>query len=237
MRLEKKEERLKRRLSWMLLFLIIVLTTGCVASSQPSAPPLPPANNTQVNMRDLPYPNGKRALVAIAGFENKSTYSADRLWDTSSRLLASSLIQANYFRVVEWEKMKQLFDWDTLSNASLVKSPDDLKRAQRILLCEYFVTGTITFFNIKQHAQVSAMSKSKVLDTTVRVDLLLQDARTGEYLSASSGEHTVRQSYTAGMSGGQTGSWDSHSGDEALSQAINIALYNLVLNFHSRHRG
>ena len=125
----------------MLLSIAFVLS-GCAAT--PPAPEPLPRPEEKIDWSALPSPPQKRQLVAIAGFENKSTYSADKLWDTSSQMLASYLLRAGYFRVVEWENMKQLFDWDTLSTASLVKTPENMKKAQRILLCEHFVSGSST---------------------------------------------------------------------------------------------
>jgi curli biogenesis system outer membrane secretion channel CsgG len=212
------------------LIMAMVLFLGSCLSKHPS-PVESSEQQENIDWSKFPAPPEVKELVAVAGFENKSTYSADKLWDTSSQILSSSLIRTNYFRVVEWEKMKQLFDWDTLSHASLVKSPENLQRAQRILLCEYFISGSITYFDVSQHASVSAMSKSKVIDTTVRVDLLLQDARTGEYLSTGSGEQTIQQAYEGGLSGGQTGGWSSLSADKALTASINKALLELVTNF------
>jgi len=217
------------------VFLLMIMTMGCGGTNQPVQPDTGDQalydGKSAVDWNRLPEPPDKKELIAVAGFENRSTYSADRLWDTSSQMLSASMLRAGYFRVVEWEKMKQLFDWDTLSQASIVKSPENLKRARRILLCEYFVSGAITYFDVSQHSKVSALSKSKQLDTTIRVDLLLQDARSGEYLSTGKGEHMVRQTYEGGLSGGQTGSWDAHAADQALSVAIDEALFELIENF------
>ncbi len=167
----------------------------------------------------------KRELVAIAGFENKSTYSADKLWDTSSQLLASHLIQMGYFRVVEWEKMKQLFDWRELSTLSIVNSPMARQKAQKILLCDHFITGAVTFFDVSQRSQVSAMSKSKEIETTIRIDLRLQNAMTGEYLGAGTGQWTERQIFDQG----KLGSWDPRAADKALNYSIRQALLKLNL--------
>jgi len=41
-----------------------------------------------------------RKLVAIVGFENKSTFGADKLWDTSGQLVFSNLMEMGTFRVV-----------------------------------------------------------------------------------------------------------------------------------------
>ena len=173
----------------------------------------------------------KRPMVAIAGFENKSTYSADKLWDTSGQLLTTSLLNSGSFRVVEWEKMKQLFDWQALSTNSLVKSPEKRSEARKILLCEYFVSGAVTQYNVALKSEVSAFSKRKIYTTNVRVDLILQDAATGEYLAAAVGKGDNRQEFEGGPSGGQTGSWDPASGDAALDQAIQDALKILVKSY------
>ena len=216
------------------------MLSGCGHSTQPVQPDTGNQalynGKSEIDWNGLPEPQGKKELIAVAGFENRSTYSADKLWDTSSQMLSASMLRAGYFRVVEWEKMKQLFDWDTLSHASIVKSPENLKRAQRILLCEYFVTGAITFFDVNQHSEVSAFSKSKLIDTTIRVDLLLQDAGSGEYLSTGKGEHMIRQTYEGGLSGGQTGSWNAHAADQALAVAIDKALFELIENFSANTR-
>lgn len=222
------------------LFLLIIMLIGCGHSTQTVQPDTGSQalynGKSEIDWNRLPEPQGKKELIAVAGFENRSTYSADRLWDTSSQMLSASMLRAGYFRVVEWEKMKQLFDWDTLSHASIVKSPENLQRARRILLCEYFVTGAITFFDVNQHSKVSAFSKSKLIDTTIRVDLLLQDARSGEYLSTGKGEHMIRQTYEGGLSGGQTGSWNAHAADQALAVAIDKALFELIENFSANTR-
>jgi curli biogenesis system outer membrane secretion channel CsgG len=181
----------------------------------------------------ITVPKNKK-LVAIVGFENKSTYSSDKLWDTSSQLLFTSLIEMGYFKVVEWEKMKQLFDWETLSTSTLVKTPQKRNEAKKILLCEYFLSGAVTYFDVNQTAQVSALSKKKVIDTTIRVDLLLQDAETGEYVSASKGESTERQEFSGTMVGGQTGSWDPKAADKALNAAIYSALVKLTTTYNNR---
>lgn len=173
----------------------------------------------------------RRKLVAIAGFENKSTYGADKLWDTSGQLLTSNLLEMGVFRLVEWEKMKQLFDWQSLSTNSLVKSPENREKARKILLTEFFLSGAVTHYDVAQKSEVSAMSKRKVYITDVRVDLQMQDSATGEYISGASGEASERQEFTGDFSGGQTGTWDPKSGDKALNKAIQMALQKLVDNY------
>lgn len=226
-------KRIYARTLGLVTCLLVLGLTACVPNVKYASPPPPIGPSGEpVDWTRLPPPPAKKELVAIAGFENKSTYSADRLWDTSGQFLATHLLRTGYFRVVEWEEMKRLFDWDTLSQADIVKSPANMQKARRILLCEFFISGSITRFNVHTHSQVSATAKARTIDTTVRVDLLLQDAQTGEYLSTGQGEHTVRQTFSGNMSGGQVGSWDSSAGDDALDNAIGKALVSLISTFN-----
>ena len=184
---------------------------------------------TSIASKTIPtVTNNRRKLVAIAGFENKSTYGADKLWDTSAQLLTSGLLEMGAFRLVEWEKMKQLFDWKALSTNSLVKSPEQREAARKILLTEYFLSGAVTQYDVAQKSEVSAFSKRKTYVTSVRVDLQMQDAATGEYISGASGEAKEKQEFNGDLGGGETGTWDTRSGDQALGRAIQIALKKLV---------
>ena len=231
-----KKNLLRGNLFFWLMVVGAFALMGCAAPQTVPPEMHVSAPAEKIDWSRLPPPPKKKELVAVAGFENKSTYSADKLWDTSSRILATYLLRSGYFRVVEWSQMKRLFDWDTLSAAGIIKSPENMKKAQRVLLCEDFISGSITYFDVRQNAQVSAISKQKTIVTTIRVDLLLQSAMSGEYLAAGTGEAAVRQIYQGGLSGGQTGSWDPALADRALDLAIGKALFELIENYH-QYRG
>jgi uncharacterized caspase-like protein len=189
------------------------------------------AKSRVTSVDKTPTATNRRKLVAISGFENKSTFGSDKLWDTSGQLLTSSLLEMGVFRLVEWEKMKQLFDWKALSANSLVKSPESREKARKILLTEYFLSGAVTHYDVAQRSEVSALSKRKTYVTDVRVDLQMQDSATGEYIGSASGEASEKQEFAGDFSGGQTGTWDPKSGDKALNRAIQIALNKLVDNY------
>ena len=189
------------------------------------------AKSRVTSVDKAPPTTNRRKLVAISGFENKSTFGSDKLWDTSGQLLTSSLLEMGVFRLVEWEKMKQLFDWKALSANDLVKSPESREKARKILLTEYFLSGAVTHYDVAQRSEVSAMSKRKTYVTDVRVDLQMQDSATGEYIGSATGEATEKQEFAGDFSGGQTGTWDPKSGDKALNRAIQMALSKLVDNY------
>jgi curli biogenesis system outer membrane secretion channel CsgG len=209
---------------------LALIFSACASTG--GAPAGPQIQGTPV--MDIPDPPAEKQLVAIAGFQNKSTYSADKLWDTSGQMLMTELLRTNYFRLVEWAEMKRLFDWEALSTCSLVKNPKDMTEAKKILNCEYFISGTITKFDVNVSGRTSAMSKKKTFDTSIRVDLLLQDAATGEYLSQGIGESSVVQTLSGGLAGGQTGMWDTASANSGLERAIRSALSQLIRNYADR---
>lgn len=206
---------------------------GLARSRMASPPPAAAERQAPAQLASAPASSrGKaRKLVAIAGFENKSTFGADKLWDTSGQLLTSNLLEMGTFRLVEWERMKQLFDWHSLSTNALVKSPEKRAEARKILLTEYFLIGAITQFDVKQASEVSALSKRKTYTTHVRVDLQMQDSATGEYVSGATGQSTAQQEFSGDITGGQTGSWDPKSADTALNEAIQQALRKLMDNY------
>lgn len=209
--------------------LIVLFAAGCFLWAACVAYTSQPAIVTGTPIAHVPPPKEKK-LVAIAGFENKSTYSADKLWDTSAQLLNSELIRTSYFRVVAWDQIKLLVDWDTLSTCSLFQKPESLSKVQA-LLCEYFIIGTIIRFDVTQRSNISALSKKKEFETTIRVDLTMMDAQTGEYVSQGTGEYSAVQIFSGGVGGGQTGTWDPASANSALESAIRSALSQLILSF------
>lgn len=216
------------------LLAALLPAAGCAARGESSASrsvasPIAAA----LPARPLPAPAGPRKLVAVAGFQNRSTYASDKLWDTSSQLLTTRLVSMNYFRVVEWSRMKELFDHYALSTLDIVSSPEGRSGAAKILLCEYFLTGAVTRFDISQTARVSALSKGKTFTTTIGVDLLLQDAQTGEFVGAASAEAVEVQQFTGQM----LGTWDPAAADRALDRAIGEALEKLTLQYHRQAAG
>jgi curli biogenesis system outer membrane secretion channel CsgG len=218
------------------IFLLCGTINGCITSTHNVNGKIESVVKESNDKNNSVKPPKARKLVAVAGFENKSTYSADKLWETAAQLLAAHLVKKDYFRVVEWQKMKQLFDWDVLSTANIVATPDNRQRARDILLCELFVGGVVSYFDVSQTAKVSALSKSKVINTTVRVDLWLQDAQTGEYIAAASGEGQAQQEYKGSPFGGKIGTWDPQSADFSLNAAIGTALDKLIQQYEIKNK-
>ena len=208
--------------------LAVLMMAGVLQAGMASQPAL--ADSGQAPATQSQPAVAAKPLVAVAGFENKSTYSADRIWETSAEFLTAALMNVPEFRVVEWARMKVLFDRDELSVSDLVAKPDKREKAQKILLCEYFVSGAVTRYNVAEAGRTSSMSKNRTFNTTIRVDVTMVDARSGEYVGMGTGEASETQTFK----GGQLGTWNSAAADRALDRAIAQAVSKLVVQFKNR---
>ena len=215
---------------------MIIMGLGC---STPSPPPVEYSNPAPASMQipdELRNPPSDKRLVAIVGMQNKSIFRSEQLWDMASDILTTRLVEIGYFRVIDWQRMKSQFDSVSLQTASLVSTPGSLVNVRDRLSCDYFLGGAITFYDVAQSGEVSAMSKNKTITTTVRVDLWLQHAQTGEYLSAASGNGQAKQQFSGGLMGGVIGTWDFNIANKALTLAIDDGLIKLLKTYRERER-
>ncbi|GEM_PF-952661 len=221
-------------------YIVFSISLFLIAGGCTSAPPnvqfsTPESPTIQIPV-ELQHPSGEKKLVAVAGIENKSIYRAENLWDVASDLLTTRIVDIGYFRVTDWQTTKSRFDHLSLQNASLVSSPDKLVTVRNELSCDYFLGGSVTFYDVTQTGQVSAISKNKTITTTIRVDLWLQDSQTGEYLSAAFGNGRAEQQYSGGLLGGTVGTWDANAANKALTLAIDDGLVSLLKTYQERQK-
>lgn len=217
------------------MFLCLLILWGCAAPPTPVVYSTPEAVTKEIPP-SLQHPPAERELLAFVGMENKSIYAADKLWDIASHLLTTRLVEIGYFSVVDWERMKQNYDSVRLKNASLVSRPSDFRSVRDELSCDLFLGGAITYYDVSQSARVSAISKNKTMTTTVRVDLWLQDAQNGEYVSAASGNGRAVQQFTGGLLGGNIGTWDINVANKSLNLAIDDALIKMLTIYKERRK-
>jgi len=220
----------------ILSFICLFIGWGC--ASAPPQPEFSTPEHAQPAVR-IPQelktsPSGK--LVAIVGMENKSIFKAENLWDVASDLLTTRLVEIGYFRTVNWQRVKNDFDPVSLKTSSLVSTPEQLTDVRNRLSADYFLGGAITFYDVTQSGNVSAISKTKTIATTVRVDLWLQDAGTGEYMSAASGNGKAQQEFRGGLLGGTIGTWDANVANKAMTLAIDDALVKLLKRYQERQK-
>lgn len=193
--------------------------------SEPAEIPVP---------REIKTHQGQDKLVAPVGVVNKSIYKAENLWDVATDIMATKLIETGYFRVVNWDIMKRDFNTAKLESATLVNAPDSLEKVQTQLSCDYYIGGSITYYDVSRNQVAEFSKKEKNITTTVRVDLWIQDSITGEYMAASSATGRVTQTYTGGLTGGSIGSWSFAEANKALAMAVNKGVVNLLTQYHRR---
>jgi uncharacterized caspase-like protein/curli biogenesis system outer membrane secretion channel CsgG len=215
------------------IFVIVITFPGC-ETSNPQVTLSNPGREMKSIPPELRHSNRPAEKVAFVGMRNKSIYAADHLWDVASHLLTTRLIEIGYLSVVDWDRMKRDFDPIQLKNASLVSSPEQFLDVKRRLNCDLFLGGAITYYDVSQAGKVSAISKNKTLTTTIRVDLWLQDAETGEFVSAATGSGRATQQFTGGLLGGNIGTWDMNIANQALDIAIDDSLIKLLTLYDQR---
>lgn len=227
---------MKKILTVMVVCLAI---TGAGCGTPPPPSTVEYSNQEAVSLKipeELRSPPPVKRLTAIVGMQNKSIFRSDLLWDAASDILTTRLVEIGYFRVIDWQRMKSQFDNVSLQTASLVNTPDSLVNVRERLSCDYFLGGAITFYDVSQSGEVSAMSKNKTITTSVRVDLWLQDSQTGEYLSAASGNGQAKQQFSGGLMGGVIGTWDFNVANKSLTLAIDDALIKLLKTYQQREK-
>ncbi|OQX28269.1 MAG: hypothetical protein BWK80_00980 [Desulfobacteraceae bacterium IS3] len=216
----------------ILSFICLFIVWGCASAPPPPKFSTPEQIQSKIPQEIKSSPSGK--LVAIVGMENKSIFKAENLWDVASDLLTTRLVEIGYFRTVNWQRVKNDFDPVSLKTSSLVSTPEQLMNVRERLSADYFLGGAITFYDVTQSGDVSAISKTKTITTTVRVDLWLQDAGTGEYMSAASGNGKAQQEFRGGLLGGTIGTWDANVANKAMTLAIDDALIKLLKRYQER---
>jgi len=222
----------------LIIFSFICLLIGWGCAAAPPQAKFSTPEQPQIKIPEQLKSSRSDKLVAIVGMENKSIFKAENLWDLASDLLTTRLVEIGYFRTVNWQRVKNDFDHVSLKTSSLVSTPEQLMNVRDRLSADYFLGGAITFYDVTQTGNVSAISKTKTITTTVRVDLWLQDAQTGEYMSAASGNGKAEQEFRGGLLSGTVGTWDANVANKSLTLAIDDALVKLLAKYqeHQKHR-
>jgi curli biogenesis system outer membrane secretion channel CsgG len=220
----------------IILMLFLFFLTGCAPQVVRQSVTI---LNSQDNVPHFVIPedlmgNGDGKVVGIVGVTNTSVFRSDTLWDVASRILTTNLMNMNFFRVRDWERTRSLYGEADLRSSNIATTPDNLRQIRSELDCDLLMGGSVTYYDITEESEISATSKNKKITTSLRVDLWLQDANTGEYVSAASGNGQSMQNYSAGLFGGQQGAWTQNAAHRALEVAMNEALIKVLRQYQSR---
>ena len=128
-----------------------------------------------------------KALVAIMDFENKAQYSGWRIGEGAADMLATEVVKAKTFRVIERDKLAAILKEQNFSNSDRV-DPSTATRIGKILGVQYIITGAVTEYGQSRSGGGGRGVNVGKVGYFSAVDIRVLDATTGEILFADSGE-------------------------------------------------
>ena len=152
----------------------------------PNAGTLPPDDDAPAGGRA----DGKRAMVAVGGFEIKAAKAAGAIGDGLREMLVTALHQNGYFRVVERDDLRGLRAEQDLSRSPLARGGSAMP--QRMDVADIMVFGAVTEFEPAAGGS-SFMSPvmglplamgARITWSEMALDVRVVDVRTGRVLGA-----------------------------------------------------
>lgn len=203
---------------------LITLFSGCATESSQSIKV--PENKVE----RVSY-NGKKMMISIGRFDNRSAYNngifsngKDRLGNQAQTILTTSLQQSGHFLVLD------------RTNLSVLKQESNFSKVnQNIKGAKYVITGDVVEFGRKtvgDHQFFGILGKGKKQVAYAKVNLNVIDVSTTAvvYSSQGAGEFALSNREIIGFGG--TAGYDATLNDKVLSLAINEAVNNLTKKVH-----
>jgi curli biogenesis system outer membrane secretion channel CsgG len=218
------------------LLLFIFMLAGC--SSTPSqAPttqeiakssPTPP-----IRKMDIPY------LGTVAVAEITLGHPSAKLMfkkDVVRSMTASSMMSHGGFRVIDWNRLKQVLFRRNLEWSDVVADKKQRRELKDVLLNDYFLVGSVSSYGERWDFQASAFNKNKTQIAKVQIDLHLKDAATNEIVSSVQGIGEAKRTVSQSLGFGAAGGSDPTLATNALNHAINNAISQMVTTVASSNR-
>lgn len=185
----------------------------------------------KVAAASVPY-SGKRTLIAVGKFDNRSSYmngifsdGVDHLGSQAKTILIGDLQQTNRFNVLDRDNMQQLKQEAQLKN-----------QTQAIKGADFVVTGDVTEFGRKEVGDkqlfgILGQGKSQIAYAKVTLNIVNINTSEVVYTSQGAGEYSLSNREVVGFGG--TASYDSTLNGKVLDLAIREAVNNLAMGIDS----
>ena len=197
-----------------------VFISGCATESSRSV------QTPQVSAAATPY-SGKRALVSIGKFENRSNFmrgifsdGVDRLGNQAKTILISHLQQSSRFTVFDRENMSA-----TGQEAKFANTKQEIRAA------DFVITGDVTEFGRKeigdrQFFGVLGRGKEQIAYAKVTLNVVKTSSTEVVHSTQGAGEYALSNREIIGFGG--TASYDSTLNGKVLDLAIREAVDKLA---------
>lgn len=204
-----------------------LLFFGCAGhDTEPEAAETPSEQTTRTFETLCKTPQDLTLAVTTVDLSNKT---ARLVYDEQGirTLLTLALQQSNCYRIIDWNRLKEVIDQHQLQWAQLQGGTDDARvRLNDLLAADYFVQIGVNNYSKETDFSTSTLSKEKTTQVRVGVDLMLKNALTNAQSKAfgrqgEAVQHTEQN--TVDVFGARAGT--SHRLDnDALHDAIQSAV-------------
>ncbi|MBI3903428.1 MAG: CsgG/HfaB family protein [Nitrosomonadales bacterium] len=209
-----------RIITLMLIGFLPAILVGCATESSKTL------DTPQVNSASIEY-NGPKTNLAIGKFDNRSSFmrglfsdGIDRLGGQAKTILITHLQQANRFKVMDRDNMKEIEFESNLAG-----------KAQKLKGADFVITGDVTEFGRKEIGDqqlFGLLGRGKTQIAYSKVSLNVVNAETSEVIFSvqGAGEYALSNREIIGFGG--TASYDSTLNGKVLDLAIREAVNRLV---------
>jgi curli biogenesis system outer membrane secretion channel CsgG len=161
----------------------------------------------------------KRPRIAIIEFENQTDWWGNRLGTGVQNMLVTELVKSGKWRVVEREKLNSVMKEQSLSLSGAVSS-DTLVKIGKILGVKYFLTGSITQFDIKSSGFSFGVGRVGKTKKKVALDARLVNTESGEIEWADTASDTDETTAVQVQGIGPDSGYDEEMAGELLRNAV-----------------
>jgi len=214
-----------RLISVASIVLASIFMSGCATESHRVI------QTQSVETHNIAY-SGKKAVLVVGNFQNRSNYmqglfssNTDRLGNQAKTILKTHLQQTNRFKVVDRENM------------SIIRKEAELRGVkQQLKGARYTVTGDVTEFGRKvagDHQLFGILGSGKKQTAYAKVSLNIVDVVTSEivYSVQGAGEYNMSSREVLGFGG--TAGYDATLNGKVLNFAITEAINKMVRDIQS----
>lgn len=209
-----------KKINIALLPLGLLLLAGCATESSRIV------DTPKISVEN-PHYQGKKLLISVGKFDNKSNYQngifsdeVDRLGNQSKTILVSYLQQTGRFNVLDRTNLTELSQEAKFTG-----------KQQKIKGATYVITGDVTEFGRKtvgDHQLFGILGRGKQQIAYAKVTLNVVNVNTSEvvFSSQGAGEYSLSNREVLGFGG--TAGYDATLNGKVLDLAISEAVKNLV---------
>lgn len=167
--------------------------------------------------------------IAVVDFGNSSSFSyfGPQLGQAAADELATQLVQAGEFTVIERDRLKALLAEQKLGQSGAV-DPSTAARIGQLLGVQGIVTGSITQFSIDRKSGGIGPVQASYAEAESRIDIRVVDTSTGEILLAADGGGKKRFGGAAVEDVNFEQSFDAGLAQEALRPAVRNTVEKIV---------